>query len=77
MQKVLIILSRFETYANLELFEKVFGRMGVHLWNQFRLKHNHNIVAFYCALDTVQEARLVNYLNSKLQARTTGLKVAV
>lgn len=77
MQKVLIILSRFETYADLELFESVFGRMGVHLWNQFRLKHNQNIVAFYCALDSVQEARLIKHLNKQLQSRTTGLKVAV
>ena len=73
MQKVFIILSRFETYANLEIFESIFGKLGVHLWNQFRFRHNQNIVSFFCGLDIDQEKKLITYLNKQLQSRTSGL----
>jgi hypothetical protein len=66
MQKVFRLLAKFEVYSNMELFQSIFNAQAIHLWNQFRFKHNGSITSFYQSLDISNQARLITYLNRDL-----------
>jgi hypothetical protein len=65
MEKAFKTLTEFESQADADLFIKIFGEVGKHLWNKFANKNGFNLIRFGRSLDTENHQRLMNHLSQK------------
>jgi len=56
-------LNRFEVYANLKVFIKIYGSLiGGQLWHKFNMNHSCSSVKFFMSLNFKNQSLLITYL---------------
>ena len=58
-------LVKFSVVSNSSTFYNLFGPVGVHLWDKFRL-FDFDVVRFYSTLSTNNRDKLMFYLDNEL-----------